>query len=91
METTQSTRVTSSNLIDPVSIPKAEIRYISETIEDSTGIRAYTRRVPQESTVLSEEDGKFIIPPGKAIGFYLHNTTASGICRVALGWYEEPI
>ena len=91
MGTTQSTRITSTNLIEPVPIAKAEIRYISETAEDSTGVRAFTRRVPQESTVVSDEDGKFIIPPGKAIGFYLHQTTASGACRVALGWWEEPI
>lgn len=91
MGTTKSTNVTSTNLINPVPVAKAEIRYISETVEDSTGIKAFTRRVPQESTVVSEEDGKFIIPPGKAVGLYLHNTTASGVCRVALGWWEEPI
>lgn len=91
MGTTKSTNVTSTNLIDSVPTAKAEIRYISETAEDAPGIKAFTRRVPQESTVVSDEDGKFIIPPGKAIGFYLHQTTASGACRVALGWWEEPV
>lgn len=83
--------LTSSNLIEPKPTPNAQIRYKSGTTEAPGGIEIYTRRVPQESTVVSEEDGKFIIPPGKGIGLFAHETTASGICRVAYGWWEQPV
>lgn len=86
-----ATKVMSSNLTEPKSTPNAQIKYKSNTTEIPTGTEVYTRRVPLESTIVSEEDGKFIIPPDKAIGFHLHNTTASGACRVALGWWEQEI
>lgn len=84
-----SARISSTNLIEPKAIPKAEIRYKSNTAEIPTGVIVYTRRIPIESTVLAEEDGKFIIPPGKSIGLHLHETTASGVCRAAFGWWED--
>lgn len=84
-----ATKVMSSNLGEPMPIPKAQIRYKSNTVEIPTGVEVYTRRVPSESTVIAEEDGKYLVPPGKVIGLYLRDTTASGICRVAFGWWEE--
>lgn len=89
---TESTLVTSTNLTTPVSIPKAKIRYVSNTASfPSAGLQAFTRRIPGIATIVDVEDGKFIIPPGKAFSISLTNGTASANCRVAFGWWEKTV
>lgn len=89
---TESTLVTSPNLTTPVNTPKVKLNYVSNTTSlPSAGIQAFTRRVPSVTTIVADEDGKFILPPGKAFVISLTNATATASCRVAFGWWEEPI
>jgi hypothetical protein len=69
------------------------IRYRSNVtgLEVSGGINAFTRRVPEQTTIISVENGKYIIRPGERFGLLLRDTTASGDVRVAFGWWEVPI
>jgi len=90
---TISENITCTNLIEPVSEPKAQIRYndgLIESIENFGGIRGFTRQTRDYTTIISNEDGKYIVPPSKAIGLVLHETD-EGLARVAFGWYEEEI
>lgn len=87
---TESALFTCVNLIAPVPVPKAKIRYVSGTASTpSAGLEGYTRRIPGVSTIVSDESGKFIIPPGKAFALAVTAATAAATCRVAFGWWEE--
>lgn len=92
----ESTLVTSSNTaIFP--IPKPEVHLLQASNVDDTptcGVKAFVRRAPAGETVVAEEDGKFIIPPGGNFAVFLSEdeTTADyASVRVAYGWYEERI
>jgi len=54
------------------------------------GIEAFTRRIPQQTTVISVENGKYIIPPGKRIGILARSATGNAVSRIAFGWWEVP-
>ena len=88
--------VTTSNYcIEPISRPKVRLLYASNVMgEPMGGVKAFVRRGEAESTIVAEEDGKFIFPPGGSFTVFLsHPETpdekAGG--RVAYGWWEEPI
>ncbi|OPZ70221.1 MAG: hypothetical protein BWY81_00038 [Firmicutes bacterium ADurb.Bin467] len=77
-------------------LPRPRIRFLyAENVdgEPTGGTEIFGRRCPGETTIVSEEDGKFICPPG---GNFLINclppeTSAEKIVvRVAFGWWEEP-
>ena len=58
------------------------------------GIKAFVRRGEPQSTIVAEEDGKFIFPPGRSLTVFLSNPEtpeekAAG--RIAFGWWEEPL
>jgi hypothetical protein len=58
------------------------------------GIKAFVRRGLPETTLVDDEQGKFIFPPGGSFLVFLSNPetpelAASG--RIAFGWWEEPI
>ncbi len=83
-----------TNLLEcPPSQPKTHIVYAENTdSEPIDGSFIFGRRCPAESTVVAEEDGKFIIPPGG--NFLVHllppETSAEKISvPVAFGWWEE--
>lgn len=64
------------------------------TGEPSGGIKAFVRRGQPETTLVDDEQGKFIFPPCGSWLIFLSNPetptqTASG--RIAFGWWEEPI
>ncbi len=77
--------------------PKPRIKLIEATNvqgEPSGGIKAFVRRGEAESTIVSEEEGKFIFPPGGSFTAFISapetpEKAAAG--RIAFGWWEEPI
>ncbi len=91
----QSEFVTASNLaFEPTPIPKVKLLYADEVSDEPKGIKAFVRRGEAESTIVAEEDGKFIFPPGGSFTVFLshpENPDAKAEGRVAFGWWEEPI
>ena len=88
--------VTPANLtLCPLPYPKVQIQYASNvTGEPTGGVKAFARRGQPETTLVDDEQGKFIFPPGGSFLIFLSNpespqTAASG--KIAFGWYEEPI
>lgn len=84
----------SNTAIRPLPKPKTRFLYAQNVDAEPTGgTLIFGRRCPAETTIVSEEDGKFIIPAG---GNFLINlmppeTSAEKILgRVAFGWWEEP-
>ena len=71
---------------------KVDIRFIeSTTIVPENGVNVYERIVPPNTTLVGEEDGKFIESPG---GSYVVVIKSSSSKRdkviVAFGWWEKP-
>lgn len=89
--TTLSTTVASTNRVSPTS-PEAQLRHVlAAALEPSEGTQVFTRRMSQIETLVSEEDGKFIIPPGKAFALWTQFTAGTTGVAFAFGWWEEPI
>lgn len=92
----ESALVTPANTaIRPLPQPKAKLEYAVGVKGFPTGgIKAYGRSGPAGVTINSEENGKFIFPPGGSFLVFVSNPEtptmfASG--RIAFGWWEEPI
>jgi len=92
----QSYSVTPANTaIRPIPQPKVKLEYAVGVKGFPTGgIKAYGRSGPAGVTINSEENGKFIFPPGGSFLVFISNPEtptmlASG--RIAFGWWEEPI
>lgn len=88
--------VTPANLtIKPLPEPKIRIESASDvTGEPCGGVKAFVRRGQPGTTLVENENGKFIFPPGGSFLIYLSlpedpDVSASG--RLAFGWWEEPI
>lgn len=84
----------SNTALYPLPKPKVQFLYAENVdAEPSMGTQIYGRRCPAQSTIVAEEDGKFICPPG---GNFLINcvppetSNKKIIGRVAFGWWEEP-
>lgn len=79
----------------PLPKPKAKIiRANNVTTEPKCGAHAYSRIIPQETTIADEEDGKFILPPGGSFIIFLSNLKTPNKpveADIAFGWYEEKI
>ena len=93
---TPSTIVTPANTtIYPPTTPKVQILQASNVSDTPVGgAMAFVRRTVPGETVVAEEEGKFIIPPGGNFAVFLSNTEGENITantRVAFGWWEEPI
>jgi hypothetical protein len=57
-------------------------------------VKAFSRRSQPGETIVSEEQGKFIIPPGGNFAIFLSNTEGVGVpanTRIAYGWWEERV
>ncbi|WP_039656073.1 DUF6143 family protein [Clostridium tyrobutyricum] len=76
-------------------LPKPRIKFLySENVdaEPTGGTIIFGRRCPAETTIVSEEDGKFICRPG---GNFLINclppetNNEKILGRIAFGWWEE--
>jgi hypothetical protein len=92
----QSTLVTPANTaLCPLPRPRVKLQYATDVTGDPTGgIKAFVRRGQPETTIVDDEQGKFIFPPCGSFLVFLSNPetpelTASG--RIAFGWWEEPI
>jgi len=58
------------------------------------GDRISVKKVLPEVTIVGEEVGRFIFPPGGSFSILLYNVEASnqsGIANLAFGWWEEKI
>lgn len=79
----------------PLPQPKVRILQANNVSGDPPcGDRILVRKVPSEVTIVGEEDGGFIFPPGGSFSVLLSDAEASnksGIANVAFGWYEEEI
>lgn len=91
-----STLVTNANTaLYPPPQPKIQLQYASNIQGEPTGgIKAFVRRGQPETTLVDDEQGKFIFPPGGSFLVFLSNPetpylAASG--RIAFGWWEEPV
>lgn len=78
----------------PLPEPQVKLQFGEGVINSpaGSGIQLFIRRVPGESTLVSEEDGKFIIPPGGSFILFLTNPEVTNVTidtRVAFGWWEE--
>ncbi len=79
----------------PLPQSKIKLQYaINVTGEPTGGVKAFVRRGQPETTLVDDEQGKFIFPPGGSFLIFLSNpetpdVEASG--RVAFGWWQEPI
>ncbi|MCA1060411.1 DUF6143 family protein [Rossellomorea aquimaris] len=87
-----SKNVTPANTaLSPLPKPEVKIAY-ADDIQGTPrkGVNAFRRIVPPQSTLASDEDGKFIFPPG---GSFLLNlvSPADEIIQseVAFGWFEK--
>ncbi|MDF2677812.1 MAG: hypothetical protein K0Q97_2142 [Bacillota bacterium] len=77
--------------INPLPENNVEIKYIDSTNKlPEEGINVYERIVPPYATLVSEEDGKFIVPP---CGNYtlIIKSSSSNLDKVivAFGWWEK--
>lgn len=81
--------------ISPLPQPKVKIWQANNVNGDLPfGNSIFTRKVPSEVTIVGEENGGFIFPPGGSFSVLLSDADASskaGIANVAFGWYEEGI
>lgn len=95
-DSTTSKLVTPSNTaIVPPSVPKIKLKQASN-VEGTPigGVKGFVRRTLPGETVVAEEEGKFIIPPGGNFAIFLSNPEGENIpasVRVAFGWWEEKI
>lgn len=90
----ESENVTSTNTaINPIPQPKIKLQYSSSSKGfPQGGTKAFIRRGQPEATIVSEEEGKFIFPPGGSFTVFLsnpQNPTIPVTASVAFGWWEE--
>lgn len=87
-----SNRVTPANLaICPKPKPEVELKF-SENSRGvpECGVNAFDRMIPAQTTIVEEEDGKFIIPPGGNFTVFLAGRENVALqTRIAFGWWEE--
>ena len=78
--------------LNPLPRNKVDIRFVeSTTMVPNLGVNVYERIVPPNTTLVGEEDGKFIEAPGG--NYILVIKSASPTLDkviVAFGWWEEP-
>ena len=87
-----SDMVTPANkIICPSPKPKVELRFQENVNGVPSGeVNVFDRLVPAKTTVVEEEDGKFIIPPGESfVIFLVGQENAGNQARIAFGWWEK--
>lgn len=72
---------------------KVDIKYVQSSEEiPSGGVNIFDRIVPPKGTLVSEEDGKFIVPSGGNYTVFIKSASNElSKVIVAFGWWEEPI
>ncbi len=79
---------------DTALLPKPEhkvlLQYVQSTDETpSGGVNILDRIVPPDTTLVSEEDGKIIVPPGGNVLLFLRSSSGETInAIIAYGWWE---
>ena len=94
--TAQSEYETPANTaLCPLPQPRSRIMQINDiACHPCHGDMILTKTVASEVTIVGEEEGKFVFPPGGSLGVYIYGADASGgpgIGNVAFGWWEERI
>lgn len=71
--------------------PKAKLQFVKSTTGvPKGGTNVFLREVAPKTTLVSEEDGKFIIPPGGSFIVFLTGPRSQMVkANVALGWWED--
>ncbi len=79
--------------LNPLPKNKVDIRFVESTTQvPEKGVNVYERIVPPHTTLVSEEDGKFIEPPKGNYVIVLKSTSSKlNKVIVALGWWEKSI
>lgn len=79
----------------PLPEAKVKLQYATKVKGDPEGgAKAFVRRGLPETTLVEDEQGKFIFPPGGSFLIFLSNPETPDVKvsgRVAFGWWEEPI
>ena len=89
-----SDKVSSGNTtISPIPVPKTELQFVQSVSEFPTsGVNVLDRLVSPQNTLASEDDGKWIIPPGGNFIVFCVSPGAKLIkALIAFGWWEEKI
>ncbi len=89
---TISNIVTPANLtMYPKSTPQVKIKFSDNVLDvPCCGVNAFDRLIPAQTTLVEEEDGKFIIPPGSNFAVFLTGGESGVLqARIAFGWWEE--
>jgi hypothetical protein len=75
----------------PLPKNKVKIRFVDSTIViPESGINVYKRIVPPKTTLVAEEDGKFIEPPGGNYVVVIKSSNPQlAKVIVAFGWWEK--
>lgn len=93
-ESKTSHKVSPTNTaLRPLSQNKVDIKFIESTAEaPKCGINVYERIVPPNTTLVAEEDGKFIEAPGGNYTIVIKSQgSKESEAIVAFGWWEKPI
>lgn len=79
--------------LNPLSKNKVDIGFVKSTPEfPKCGVNVYERIVPPNTTLVGEEDGKFIEAPGGNYVLIIKSSSSKPIkVIVAFGWWEKPI
>lgn len=91
-----STSVAPSNFtVRPQPQSQIQLQYaIAVRGLPTSGVKAYGRYGLAGTSINSEEEGKFIFPPGGSYMIFLSNPqrpTISATGNISFGWWEEPI
>ena len=89
-----SNNISSTNTaLKPLPKNKVNIRYIkSTTMLPKDGVNVYERIVPPNTTLVGEEDGKFIEAPGGSYTLIIKSSSLKlDKVIVAFGWWEKPV
>ena len=89
-----SHEVSSGNTtLSPLPVPKTELQFVQSVSGFPTGgVNVLDRLVGPIGTLVSEDDGKWIIPPGGNFTVFLVSPGAELIkSLIAFGWWEEKI
>lgn len=91
-----STLVTPANMaLCPLPRPRIYLQYATNVVGDPKGgVKAFVRRGQHETTLIDDEQGKFIFPSGGSFLIFLSNPETPELAaagRIAFGWWEEPV
>ena len=89
-----SNKVSPTNTaLNPLPKNKVDIGFVKSTSElPESGVNVYKRIVPPNTTLVGEEDGKFIEAPGGNYVIIIKSSSSNPIkVIVAFGWWEKRV